>query len=403
LLSVFKPITKITELSTSLANEEYDAVVPFLERNDEIGKLSNALETLRIKAKSAFSLKRMVDDMPINIMTCETNGLFKINYLNNHTINTLKSLERNLSVKPDMMIGSSIDVFHKEPSRIKSIISNPKNLPYREQMMIGDEILDLRISAIYDKKGNYVSPMISWNIVTQNVNLANSFENSIGLVSGEIAASSGALHNSAITLQSAIEELSATALDISKRTQDSLNVVHLASAKGDDARNFMANLAKSSEKVSNVVVLIRLIAEKTNLLALNASIESARAGDAGKGFAVVANEVKALANQTANAITEINVQVCEMQNFANNTSGAIKDMCDIMSSIGEITSTIAASVEEQQASTAEIARSVGDIHKINNKSTTENASVLAMANQLQAVSDHLKDECSAFINKIRSL
>ena len=303
-------------------------------------------------------------------------------------------------MKTDEVVGHSIDIFHKDPQRIRMLLSDPKNLPHQAHITLGTETLDLKVSAVTNKKGEYVGPMLAWNIITQSVKLADSFESSIGNVSGEIASSASALQNSATILQSSIEELSIAALEISKRTHQSLKVVQDASSRGDDARGHMEKLSTSAQKVSNVVTLIRSIAEKTNLLALNATIESARAGEAGKGFAVVANEVKALATQTANAITEISTQVAEMQSSANGTGDAIKSMCDIMSEVSSLTTDIASTVEEQQASTAEIARSIGDPRKTEN-AKMETASVLVLAAQLTEVSGHLRKECNSFLEQVR--
>src|SRR5439155_26415316 len=120
----------------------------------------------------------------------------------------------------------------------------------------------------------------------------------------------------------------------------------------------MQGLADNASRISVVIDLIQVIASQTNLLALNATIEAARAGEAGRGFAVVASEVKSLANQTAKATEEIRLQIAGMQEVTTSAVGAIRNIGQTIGEINDITTAIAAAVEEQGAATREIARNV---------------------------------------------
>jgi len=117
-------------------------------------------------------------------------------------------------------------------------------------------------------------------------------------------------------------------------------------------------LNAASVRINDVTGLIGTIAAQTNLLALNATIESARAGEAGKGFAVVASEVKNLAAQSAKATESIQTEIGAMQNIIGDVVNVIGDIVSRISQLDGENTAIAAAVEEQSATTAEIASSL---------------------------------------------
>lgn len=399
--SITRPIALLTQDINEIAGGNATIAIKALGRKDELGVIATALEQLRIKVEEAFQMKRMVDEMPINVITADIHNDFKITYANATTKKTLRLLQQHLPISSDDLVGQSIDIFHKNPERIRAMLSNKANLPHHAKIKVGPETLDLRVSAVTNQKGEYVAAMLSWAIVTQSIKLADDFEGSIGAMSQQLGSSANALQERATSLHSAIEELSVAALEISKRVHDSLDIVRQAVETGDNANTMTTQLSDSAERISNVVTLIRSIAEKTNLLALNATIESARAGDAGKGFAVVANEVKSLASQTASAISEISKQITDMQGAARSTAEAIIHMSEIVKNVNVISTTIAATVEEQQAATTEIARNIsgnqGMIHG------TEALTIMGMASQLTDVSGHLQQQCDNFLQKVRAM
>ncbi len=156
----------------------------------------------------------------------------------------------------------------------------------------------------------------------------------------------------------ATEELGASILEISDQAAQANSVVERATVIAQSADQLVGQLSSGASRIGDVIKLIRAIAEQTNLLALNATIEAARAGEAGRGFAVVASEVKTLASQTAKATEEISGQIGAIQGSTAQAVEAIRQITSVMGDISRFTSTIAASVEEQSASTQEIGRNV---------------------------------------------
>ena len=160
------------------------------------------------------------------------------------------------------------------------------------------------------------------------------------------------------TVATATEELGSSILEISRQVQDQSGKARQAADATDVSRERMHGLSAKVEIIGEVVTLITSIAEQTNLLALNATIEAARAGEAGKGFAVVASEVKSLATQTAKATESIGSQIGAVQEETGATVTAIEAITGEIEAVAEIAGTIAAAVEEQNAATQEIGRNL---------------------------------------------
>jgi methyl-accepting chemotaxis protein len=123
-------------------------------------------ERRHVEAEQA-RLMSMLENSPTNVMMADCD--LKITYVNPASLSLLRRLERHLPVKADNVLGSSIDVFHKNPAYQRKILSDPKNLPTRANINIGPEIADLLVTAIYDQDKNYLGPMVTWDLVTEKL------------------------------------------------------------------------------------------------------------------------------------------------------------------------------------------------------------------------------------------
>ena len=276
------------------------------------------------------------------------------------------------------------------------------------------------------------------------VKLADTFESAVGEIIETVSSASTELEASASTLTataersqelttmvaaaseeastnvqsvaSATEELSSSVNEISRQVQESARMANEAVDQARKTNDRVAELSKAAARIGDVVELINTIAGQTNLLALNATIEAARAGEAGRGFAVVASEVKALAEQTAKATGEIGQQITGIQAATQESVGAIREISGTIERLSEISSTIAAAVEEQGAATQEISRNVQqaaqgtqqvssnitDVQRGATETGSASSQVLSAAQMLSGDSNRLKTEVGKFLATVRA-
>nr|BFE64752.1 hypothetical protein GCM10020063_092780 [Dactylosporangium thailandense] len=176
--------------------------------------------------------------------------------------------------------------------------------------------------------------------------------------SGSVASAATHVAGNVHSVVTGAEEMSASIREIAQSASQAAGVAAAAVRAAGAASSTVAKLDTSSTEIGNVLKLITSIAEQTNLLALNATIEAARAGEAGKGFAVVASEVKDLAQETAKATEDIAGRVGAIQGDARAAAASIGEISSVISEISQYQTTIAAAVEEQTATTGEISRNV---------------------------------------------
>lgn len=231
-----------------------------------------------------------------------------------------------------------------------------------------------------------------------------------------VASASAQATGNVNAVASATEELSNSINEITRQVDQSSSITGKAVEEAGKTTETVQDMAQMAEKVGEVISLINDIAEQTNLLALNATIEAARAGEAGKGFAVVASEVKNLATQTAKATEEISSHISGMQEVTGNTTRAIKGISATVNQVNDISTSIAAAVEEQGAATSEIARNIQEAAQGTQEVSSNIAGVtdaagesgqaanqvLEAAGELSTQSEILSQEVDRFLAEIRA-
>ncbi len=237
---------------------------------------------------------------------------------------------------------------------------------------------------------------------TENVNSVSSAVEEMSATLNQVSETAAQVSENTNTIAVALEQMSATVNEVTKNTEHAADVSRTAADKAKHAQNLMRKLGESAESVGKVVQAIDEIAEKTNLLALNASIEAARAGEAGKGFNVVANEVKDLSKQTADAIQNIVEQINEMQQNTQASINAIEEITEVINDLNSVNLTIAGAVEEQSVTTNEVSQTTADVASsieevsrnvsdVSRAAVNISESAGSMATLIQGISDKATD------------
>ncbi|MBT5549615.1 MAG: HAMP domain-containing protein [Nitrospina sp.] len=306
------------------------------ELADSFGSMVSALRE-REKADAEMArIAAIVENNPGNMMVADVD--FNLTYINPVAKATLSKLEKYLPVKVDELVGQSIDVFHKNPSMQRKILSDPRNLPHQALIHLGPEILDLRINPIIDTAGNYLGPLVDWSVVTEKVQMETKAK--------ELAERE----------QKQAEEL--------KRKVDSLLVVVDAAAKGDlthqitqngsDAigqmaaglkkffeglRNDIGQIGKNAESVS--VAAEELTATSTTMSA-NAEETSAQAGV----VAAASEQVGTNVQTVATGAEEMTASIGEISNNATQAAKVSMDAVEVAKRTNDTIATLGESSKE---------------------------------------------------------
>ncbi|MCF8467225.1 MAG: HAMP domain-containing protein [Sneathiella sp.] len=376
-----RPLSQLTGAMTALAGGDHTVAIVGLDRKDDVGDMSRAVQVFKANAEKVKALeierhkeeeekhlraeeRRREDEMRIaEEHKREQETAAKATAERAHFVKQIaEKLESSVNAVAHQISGSATHMEEKAKSMVTSAADTDRH----------------------------------------STTIAAAAEQAAGNVSG---------------VASAAEELSASLQEIARQVDVSANLSKETMEVAETTDKVVGKLAVSAGEIGNVIELINNIAAQTNLLALNATIEAARAGEAGKGFAVVASEVKGLASQTTHATEEITRQIDDMQTATSDAVNAVKSIEEMIVRINETVQVMAAALEEQSsatkeitqnvqmasASTEEVSRSVLNVSNMASESGESATQLLGSVGELAGFSAKLQEEVEAVLKDIRSM
>jgi methyl-accepting chemotaxis protein len=321
-------------------------VSPIYGENGEFEGAQVTWELVTKKQEADLRMSRissMVANAPINIMYADPEGT--VQFMNPASIATLRTIEADLPMKVDEIVGSSFDAFHPNPSYQRNIVSDPRNMPHEAQIRVGENTLSLLASAIYSEDGEYLGPMVTWEVITERL------------------AQEAALEEARARERAVAEELSTNVKSL-------LSVVNAASegdltqavsVKGDDAIGQMGiGLSAFFEKMR---VNMRSIGENATTLA-GASEELSSVSQTMQGNA---EETSAQANVVSSASEQVRTNVDTVATGAEEMSASIREISISANEAARVAQNavqVAATTNEQVAKLGESSAEIGQVIKV---------------------------------------
>lgn len=358
-------ITEITDGMSRLASGDRRFSVQGHERKDEIGKMAKALDQFKSANRKLEEWARERSDRAEAEIELQQE---RQREREEHQAHKAKLIEE-LAAQFERTVGEVVRGVAKASSELQSTASKMADTAERSSERT-DEVAD-------------------------DMRQANSGATAAAAASDEFAMSIG---------------------EISRQASSSSELARVANDATHQADTTISELSASAEQVGEIVELIQSIAQRTNLLALNASIEAARGGEAGRGFAVVASEVKELAMQTSRATEQVAEQIQAMQDTTGASVGALRSIAAQVSELESTSISIASAVDQQSVAGQDLAHSIDlaargtekvaehldDVRALSLSTGAAASQVVESANQLEQQAATLSDQAAAFLQRVRA-
>jgi methyl-accepting chemotaxis protein len=363
--SITQPLVKTVDVLEDVAQGNLQVRLE-VDSRDEVGRMSTALNTavagMRAKFTEAARGAAMVENSPVAVMYADTDCI--IRYVNPASLAVLRKLERHLPVRAESVVGSNLDIFHKNPAHQRKLLGDPKNLPIQTRIQVGPETADLLISAIFDHDKKYLGAMATWELVTEKLETERK-------------------------VQDANERERQQADDLRRKVETILAVVSAAShgdltrdvaVKGSDAVGQMGEglatfFANFRSNVGNIAQMAQTLASSSRELTA-----------VSQHMAANAEETATQANVASAAAEQVSTNVSSVSTAAEEMGASIKEIAKSANEAARVATTAVHVADSTNATVAKLGESSAEIGNVIKVITTiaQQTNLLALNATIEA-------------------